>query len=62
MHPIALLAAPLRGGAAPPDQEPAMSTAAPHSTSRPVAHRALIVIDVQNEYVTGNLPIEYPPL
>ncbi|SAL52961.1 cysteine hydrolase family protein [Caballeronia humi] len=22
--------------------------------------RALIVIDVQNEYVTGNLPIEYP--
>ena len=25
-------------------------------------HRALIVIDVQNEYVTGNLPIEYPPV
>lgn len=24
--------------------------------------RALIVIDVQNEYVTGNLPIEYPSL
>lgn len=24
--------------------------------------RALIVIDVQNEYVTGNLKIEYPPL
>ncbi|MRR56680.1 MAG: cysteine hydrolase [Deltaproteobacteria bacterium] len=24
--------------------------------------RALIVIDVQNEYVTGNLPIEYPTL
>jgi nicotinamidase-related amidase len=24
------------------------------------AHRALIVIDVQNEYVTGNLPIEFP--
>lgn len=23
--------------------------------------RALIVIDVQNEYFTGNLPIEYPP-
>lgn len=22
--------------------------------------RALIVIDVQNEYVTGKLPIEYP--
>ena len=22
--------------------------------------RALLVIDVQNEYVTGNLPIEYP--
>jgi nicotinamidase-related amidase len=22
--------------------------------------RALIVIDVQNEYVTGDLPIEYP--
>jgi len=25
-------------------------------------HRALIVIDVQNEYVTGDLPIEYPPV
>ncbi|MFT4213130.1 MAG: cysteine hydrolase family protein [Microbacterium sp.] len=24
--------------------------------------RALLVIDVQNEYVTGALPIEYPPL
>ncbi|MEC3953087.1 cysteine hydrolase family protein [Nocardia sp. CDC153] len=24
--------------------------------------RALIVIDVQNEYVVGNLPIAYPPL
>lgn len=24
--------------------------------------RALLVIDVQNEYVTGNLPIEYPPI
>lgn len=24
--------------------------------------RALIVIDVQNEYVTGGLPIEYPPV
>lgn len=24
--------------------------------------RALIVIDVQNEYVTGNLPITYPPV
>lgn len=24
--------------------------------------RALIIIDVQNEYVTGNLPIEYPPV
>lgn len=24
--------------------------------------RALIVIDVQNEYVTGAIPIEYPPL
>lgn len=24
-------------------------------------HRALIVIDVQNEYDGGNLPIEYPP-
>lgn len=23
-------------------------------------HRALVVIDVQNEYVSGNLPIEYP--
>lgn len=25
-------------------------------------HRALLVIDVQNEYVTGNLLIEYPPV
>ena len=25
-------------------------------------NRALILIDVQNEYVSGNLPIEYPPL
>jgi nicotinamidase-related amidase len=25
-------------------------------------NRALVLIDVQNEYVTGNLPIEYPPL
>ncbi len=24
--------------------------------------RALIVIDVQNEYFTGNLPVEYPPV
>jgi nicotinamidase-related amidase len=24
--------------------------------------RALIVVDVQNEYVTGELPIEYPPV
>ncbi|WP_175853170.1 cysteine hydrolase family protein [Burkholderia anthina] len=35
-----------------------MSNAASSSASR----RALIVIDVQNEYVTGNLPIEYPPV
>jgi nicotinamidase-related amidase len=64
MHPIAPLAVPFRGGAAPPDQEPAMSNsnAVPSSVSRPAARRALIVIDVQNEYVTGNLPIEYPPL
>jgi nicotinamidase-related amidase len=27
-----------------------------------MTRRALIVIDVQNEYVTGNLPIEYPPI
>jgi len=33
-----------------------MSNAVSSSASR----RALIVIDVQNEYVTGNLPIEYP--
>lgn len=26
------------------------------------ARRALIVIDVQNEYVSGNLPIEYPEI
>jgi nicotinamidase-related amidase len=28
----------------------------------PPTRRALIVIDVQNEYVSGGLPIEYPPL
>lgn len=26
----------------------------------PSPRRALIVIDVQNEYITGNLPVEYP--
>ncbi|HKX42737.1 MAG TPA: cysteine hydrolase family protein [Burkholderiaceae bacterium] len=30
--------------------------------SLPAPRRALVVIDVQNEYVTGNLPIEYPPI
>jgi len=30
--------------------------------SSPSPRRALVVIDVQNEYVTGNLPIEYPPI
>lgn len=58
MHRIALLAAPFRSGAALPKPEPAMSNAILPSASR----RALIVIDVQNEYVTGNLPIEYPPV
>lgn len=62
MHRIALLTAPFRGGAAPLDQEPAMSNAVLHSASPSASRRALIVIDVQNEYVTGNLPIEYPPL
>ncbi|MBH9687194.1 cysteine hydrolase, partial [Burkholderia cepacia] len=38
------------------------SNAVPSSVAHPAARRALIVIDVQNEYVTGNLPIEYPPL
>ncbi|WP_118180997.1 isochorismatase family protein [Paraburkholderia phosphatilytica] len=28
----------------------------------PTPRRALIVIDVQNEYVTGDLPIEYPDI
>jgi len=28
----------------------------------PQPRRALLVIDVQNEYVTGDLPIEYPPV
>jgi nicotinamidase-related amidase len=37
-----------------PDSKENIMTAAPK--------RALIVIDVQNEYVTGNLPIEYPPV
>lgn len=28
----------------------------------PKSRRALVVIDVQNEYFTGNLPIEHPPV
>ena len=24
--------------------------------------RALVVIDVQNEYMTGELPVEFPPI
>lgn len=31
-------------------------------TMKNCQHRALIVIDVQNEYIDGNLPIEYPPV
>ena len=31
-------------------------------TKLPAPRRALIVIDVQNEYVTGDLRIEYPPV
>lgn len=30
--------------------------------SQPLPHRALVVVDVQNEYVTGGLRIEYPPV
>lgn len=30
--------------------------------STPPPRRALVVIDVQNEYFTGKLPIEYPPV
>ncbi|BCQ57606.1 hypothetical protein BLKGLAD_66680 [Burkholderia gladioli pv. gladioli] len=30
--------------------------------SQPVPRRALIVIDVQNEYIDGNFLIEYPPV
>lgn len=32
------------------------------TTTQHQPKRALILIDVQNEYVNGNLPIEYPPL
>lgn len=52
MHRIALPTAPRRGGAARSNLENAMT--------KPASRRALIVIDVQNEYVTGDLPIEYP--
>jgi nicotinamidase-related amidase len=38
----------------PSSKENAMSLVTPR--------RALVVIDVQNEYVTGNLPIEYPAI
>ncbi|HEU0229696.1 MAG TPA: cysteine hydrolase family protein [Burkholderiaceae bacterium] len=31
-------------------------------TQSPAPHRALIVIDVQNEYETGGLRIQYPPM
>ena len=44
------LALPLTSQAAPP----------PPAGSPPAPRRALLVIDVQNEYVTGDLPIEYP--
>ncbi|OZB60027.1 MAG: cysteine hydrolase [Lysobacterales bacterium 14-68-21] len=32
------------------------------NTGPDTPHRALVVVDVQNEYVTGNLRIEYPPV
>lgn len=32
------------------------------SISCHTTHRALLVIDVQNDYIGGNLPIEYPPV
>ena len=32
------------------------------SQTPPAVKRAVVVIDVQNEYVTGNLRIEYPPV
>ena len=31
-------------------------------TANSLPNRALLLIDVQNEYVTGKLPIEYPSL
>jgi nicotinamidase-related amidase len=34
----------------------------PNQTRRTIMRRALIVIDVQNEYFSGNLKIEYPPV
>ncbi len=37
-------------------------TATTAATAATTPRRALIVIDVQNEYITGNLPIEYPPV
>jgi nicotinamidase-related amidase len=61
----------------PPKAKNAVIAAAPQRTEQPVhgepssqrrsfamptPRRALIVIDVQNEYVTGDLPIEYPPV
>lgn len=32
------------------------------NTGSNTPHRALVVVDVQNEYVTGDLRIEYPPV
>lgn len=32
------------------------------NTGPTTPHRALVVVDVQNEYVTGHLQIEYPPV
>ena len=34
----------------------------PHVQHHRPPRRALLVIDVQNEYFTGQLPIEYPPV
>lgn len=39
-----------------------MSLPASLPVSRPISRRALLVIDVQNEYVTGALPIAFPPV
>jgi nicotinamidase-related amidase len=54
---------PLSAAAAPANNPPIANTARTNTMDRKTPRRALVVIDVQNEYFEGGgLPIEYPPV